>query len=320
VLFDGSYIVAVQAAKTFKDLSINTQVKTEIELNESVAQAYYSVLVAQKNTDVIKELLTSTKDILKETESLYSEGLVEEQNVDQLKLNVNELKTSKGIAEGQIRFAKKLLQLQMGMNIDSTIVLSESIDTFVAEANPLSATKNFDVTTHIDYQLIEANVKLARFQLKKEKFSFLPTANLFFNKFDAFSGGSFFPSTVIGASLKLPILTSGSRLAKMSQAKIEWEKTKVSQKEVEQNLIYQSQQTLSNLETAQETYRNQNENVSLAKKIYDKTTAKYQEGVASSLELAQAQNQYLSAEASYIKSILDLLIAKSEFQKSYGSK
>ena len=140
------------------------------------------------------------------------------------------------------------------------------------------------------------------------------------NKFDAFSGGAWYPSTVIGASLNLPILTSGSRLSKMSQAKIELDKSQISLKEAEQGLKYKSQHAKSQYATNYEAYINQKANMNLAKKIFDKTVLKYKEGVASSLELSQTQNQYLTAEGKYIKSLLDTLKAKSELQKSYGTQ
>lgn len=329
LIFDGSYIVGLQASKTYKELSVNNQKKTEIELKEAVAQAYYTVLVAQENTEILKESLKSLRSMLKETEAFYKEGLIDEQSVDQLKLNVNELKTSVGIAEGQIRFAKKLLQLQMGMDVESSINLLEKLDAFIEDITSVNVeAKKFNVENHIDYSLVETNTRLMQLNLRKEKYSFLPSMNLFFNhqqqnfnnEFDVFTGGRFFPSTVIGASLRLPILTSGSRLAKMGQAKIEWQKSQLTQKEVEQGLIYRSELANSNVETASETYSNQKENMDLASKIYDKTLKKYNEGVVSSMELSQAQNQYLTAEGKYIKSLLDLFKAKSELQKSYGGQ
>ena len=328
LVFDGSYIVGLQAAKTYKELSINNETKTKIELNEAVAQAYYTVLIAEENTKTLQSSLTVVKSMLLEAEALYKEGLIEEQSVDQLQLTVNELTTSVGIAKGQIDFAKKLLQLQMGMDIGAPMVLSDNLDTFLSEIITLPEQKEFNVENHIDYSLVTINSKLMQLNHKKEKFSFLPSVNLFFshqqqnmnNEFDAFSGGRYYPSTVVGASIRMPILTSGSRLAKMSQAKIEWEKAINQQKEAEQGLIYQSQLANSNLETANETYLNQKENMDLAKKIYDKTIRKYNEGMVSSMELSQAQNQYLTAEGKYIKSLLDLFTAKSELKKSYGGQ
>ena len=327
LLFDGSYIVGLQAARTYRDVSVNNQIKTEVELKESITQAYFTVLVAQENTAVLMESLESTEKMLKETEALYNVGINEEQSVDQLALTTNELRTSVGIAKGQIRFAEKLLKLQMGMNIDSAISLADDIDFFTKEISLEPLQKEFNVEGHIDFQLVQNNLRLTQLSLRKEKYSFLPSLSMFFdhqqqnmnNEFDMLSGGDFYPSTVIGASLKLPILTSGSRLAKMSQAKVEYDKVKIDAEQMEQNLAYQSQLAKSNYETEYETYSNQKKNLELAKKIYDKTIKKYKEGVASSLELSQTQNQYLNTEGKYIQSLLNVLKSKSELQKSFGN-
>ena len=327
LIFDGSYIVGLQAAKAYKEVSENSLIKTEIELKESVKQAYFTVLVAQENEIVLTKSLASTKTMLKETEALYKAGLVEEQNVEQLSLTVNELKTSVGIAEGQVRFAKKLLLLQVGMNIDTTITLTDNIDFFVEGVTIDVMEKEFKLENHIDYALSQNNARLMQLNLRKEKYSFMPSLSAFFNHqqqnmsndFDVFTDGRWFPSTVIGAKLTLPILTSGMRLAKMSQAKIEWDKSKVDLKMTEQNLRYQSQLAKSNYETAYETYNNNKSNLDLAEKIYNKTVKKYQEGLVSSMELAQAQNQFLSTEGKYIQSLLDVLKSQSELQKSFGN-
>ncbi len=328
LVFDGSYIVGLQAAKTYKNLSISNQVKTEIELNEEVKQAYFTVLVAEENTAVLKKSKEAVNEILKETSALYKEGMIDEQSVDQLTLTVNELSTAVGIAEGQIEFARKLLKLQMGMDIANKITLTQGLDVFVGEIQGVPEEQVFNVENHVDYNLVETNMRLQKLNLRKEKYSFLPSINLFLsheqqnmnNKFDVFSGGKWYPMTVIGAQLTLPILTSGSRLSKMSQAKIEYEKSEISAKEVEQGLMYQTQIAQSNYETNYETYLNQKENMALAKKIYDKTVLRYKEGVSSSLDLSQTQNQYLTAEGNYIKALLELLKSKSELQKSYGIK
>lgn len=326
LIFDGSYFVGTHTTKTYKNLSISNQVKTEIELKEAVNQAYFTVLIAEENTVVLTKSLVAVETLLKETEALYSEGLIDEQSVDQLTLSVNELKTSVGVAGGQIDFARKLLKLQMGMDIANVITLTEPLDVFISAANLVANEEEFNVTNHIDYNLVETNVRLMKLNARKEKYSFMPSLNVFLNhqqqnmnnEFDVFSGATWYPSTVIGASLRLPILSSGARLARVSQAKIELDKSQITAKEVEQGLIYQSQLAKSNYETNYEAYKNKKANMALAKKIYDKTLKKYQEGVASSLELSQTQNQYLTSEGNYIMSLLNLLKSKSEVQKSYG--
>lgn len=329
LIFDGSYIVGLQAAKTYKELSINSQAKTEIELKDAVAQAYYTVLATEKNVVVLKNSLEATQKMLTETQALYREGLTEEQNVDQLELNVNALQTNFEIAEGQRDFAKKLLNIQLGLPIETQVTLTEQLDNLVTTNQNSLADKKFSAENHIDYELTVTNMKLSQLNLRKEKYSFLPTLSAFFshqqqnfgNELDVFSGDArWFPATIVGLNLKLPILTSGARLSKVSQAKIEFEKMENTAKEVEQNLKYQVELAASNFDTAKETFDNQKDNLALAQKIYDKTVKKYDAGIASSLELTQAQNQLLSAEGNYIKAVLDLLNARSALEKSYGQK
>jgi outer membrane protein TolC len=328
LIFDGSYIVGLQAAKTYKSMSISNQIKTEIELNEGVKQAYFTVLIAEENTAVLTKSKKAVDEILSETSALYNEGMVDEESVDQLTLSVSELRTAVGIAKGQIRFARKLLKLQMGMDISKEIILTEGLAVFIGEVQTKTEEQPFNVENHVDYNLIETNMRLQKLKLRNEKYSFLPSISMFLNheqqnmntKFDAFNGGTWYPMTVVGAQLTFPILTSGSRLSKVSQAKIEYEKAVISAKEVEQGLLYQTQVAQSNYETNYETYLNQKENMALAKKIYDKTVLKYKEGVSSSLNLSQTQNQFLTSEGKYIKSLLDLLTSKSALQKSYGVK
>ncbi|MBW6483538.1 MAG: TolC family protein [Vicingaceae bacterium] len=328
LLFDGSYIVGLQAAKTYKNLSIHSQIKTEIELKEAVSQSYYTVLATIENANVLSQSLDAAERILKETKALYNEGLTEEQNVDQLELNVNALKTSLGIAEGQRDFAKKLLNLQLGIDINIPTKLTENLYLLVENEMVSIQKQEFNKENHIDFQLVTTNMQLSQLNLRKEKYTFLPSLSAFFshqqqnysNKFDVFNGGRWFPTTIVGATLRVPILSSGSRLSKVAQAKIEVEKMENTSKEVEQTLKYQSELAASNFDTAKETYENQKDNLDLAKKIYDKTVKKYNEGLASSLELTQAQNQLLNAEGSFIKSTLDLLNAKATWDKSYGQK
>jgi outer membrane protein TolC len=328
LVFDGAYIVGLQASRTYKSLSISNHLKTEMELNEDVKQAYLTVLVAEKNASVLKKSKEAVAGILSENKSLYGEGLIDEQSVDQLALSVNELSTAVGIAVGQVRFSRKLLKLQMGMNINKEIKLTENLEFFITEVQVKEEEKVFDVEQHIDFSIVETNKRLQQLNLRKEKYAFLPSFNLFLsheqqnmnNEFNVFTGAKWYPMTVLGAQMTLPIFSSGSRLAKMSQAKIEYEKSEVEVQEAKQGILYQNQLAKSNYETDYETYLNQKENMVLAEKIYAKTLKKYREGVSSSLDLSQTQNQYLSAEGKYIRALLDLLVSKSEWNKSYGVK
>lgn len=328
LIFDGSYIVGLQAAKAFQEISIRTKKKTDLEIKNAVALAYHNVLAAQENQIILDSNYQSTYDLLIETKAIYEAGLTEEQNVDQLQLNLSNIESLAAQAKRQIEVAKMVLKVQMGLDISQPIILSEKLeDMVVIEEVNTFLLEQFKFESHIDYQLAENNERLMMLSYRNEKYSFAPSIAAFFNHqqqhmnntFDAFNGGTWYPSTFWGFSLKLPILTSGMRLAKMGQAKIEMEKAMNNSKLVSQNLILQFNAEQSKLDVAYNSYTIQKKNLDLSISIHNKTIKKYAEGIATSLELTQSQTQMLNTEGRYIESILVLLNAKAALKKALGN-
>jgi len=328
LLFDGSYIVGLQASKTYKQYAEQNVAKTEIEVKEAVAQAYYMVLVAQENKVILEGVLESTQKLLDQTTRIYEEGLTEEDNVDQLKLTIMDLKNSLATADRQISIAENLLKFQIGYDIANSLTLTDNIDGLLAfKDNESALSSKFDFNSHIDFQLIKTNERLMQLSWRKEKYAFAPSINAFFNHtktnmsndFDAFSGGKWYPQTLWGIGLRLPIIAGGSRLAKTSQAKIDYLKAQTTTKQVEQSLQLQAQQSQSEYTSALSIYNNQKEGLAIAEKINNKAIKKYNEGILSSLELSQVQNQYLETEGKYIQALLDLFNAKSNLNKALGT-
>ena len=70
---------------------------------------------------------------------------------------------------------------------------------------------------------------------------------------------------------------------------------------------------------ALDQYNSQKANMELANRIFTKEQIKYQEGISSSLELTQANNQLLSTQGDYLNSILQLISAKSKLDKALNN-
>ena len=106
--------------------------------------------------------------------------------------------------------------------------------------------------------------------------------------------------------------------ARVQQAKLDLEKAGNSQKLAEQSLQKDYLSAVADLENAVAQYTNNTENKELAKKIYDKTTIKYNNGISGSTELAQNETQYIQAQSAYIGSIMQVLNAKINLDKALG--
>ena len=110
-----------------------------------------------------------------------------------------------------------------------------------------------------------------------------------------------------------------SRIAKVQQAKIELEKAKNNQSQVSESLSLAHKVALSNYLTAYHTQKQKFESLELSKKIYLKTMAKYREGLVSSMELSQSGADYSQAQADNAQAIYNLLIAKTNYNRSVGN-
>lgn len=328
LIFDGSYIVGLRAAKTYVELSRNNQVKSEIDIRNQVAQAYYMVLAAEENAEILVENATRVEQIYNETKALYESGFVEEQDADQLKLNKMNIENSIANAKRQVVIARNLLKFQMGIPIADSLSLSDNIETLVASSNqPAFLMQEFDLNRHIEYKIMETRIRAGELTLRNEKAAYLPKLSGFFthqqqapsNEFNYLSDAVWYPSTFWGINLRVPIFSSFMRHNKVQQAKIDLDIAKVQQTQVEESLRMEVENARSNYAYALDSYETAKENLALAESIKNKTTIKYKEGLASSLELAQTETQYLTAQGNFIQSLLNLLNGKSQLDKALNN-
>ena len=80
-------------------------------------------------------------------------------------------------------------------------------------------------------------------------------------------------------------------------------------------LLLQEKQLRFNLVNANLQYKSQKENVAVSKRVYESTENKFRQGMASSLDLTQANSLYLQAENNYITSLMNLLQTKTALDK-----
>lgn len=325
LIFSGQYIVGLQAARVFSMVSQQSLKKSETDIVASVTETYCLVLSLEENKISLDSNLTSFKKLLFETEALYKEGFVEEINVDQLKLNVSSLQNAVNSINRSIDAVKILLKFQMGMSIDQPIELSDDLEDIVSDIDIEKVYSNeYDPSQNIDYQIMDTQVRLMELDLKREKSAYLPTLAGFFSysqksmsdKFDFFdSEQSWYPTTLVGFQLDIPLWSSGSRHSKVQQAKLKVLKSTNTRDMVGESLRLQYTQTRVEYMNAVDTYVTEKANMTLSKKILDKTIVKYREGLTGSTELTQIQMQFQTGQANYFAAMYQVISAKTKLNK-----
>ena len=325
LIFNGDYIVGLQSANSYLQTTRLQHQKTEIDLKESIANAYFIVLATERNAKILGKTLNELEKMLYETNELFKAGFVEDTDIVQLELMVSDLKASLITIKKQLDIAYLYLKYNMGFDLNEDIILSEDLNSLVkkAESNLLLET-GFELSQNIDFKIFISQKELANKELMLEKAAYLPTISAFFNattnamrsEFNFFdSDKTWYPSTIWGVQMQIPIFSSGKRSSRVQQAKLKLKKTNELQLKIKEGLRLEEKQTRADLNNAFLIYKNKIKSLGNAKKIYNKIETKFLEGMASSMELLQSHNQYLSSEGNYIKAVLDLLNAKQRMIK-----
>lgn len=323
-IFDGSYIVGVQATKTFLEYSANNKEKTDLEVRKSVVEAYGNVLLARETVAILEKNRATLEKNLDETKKIYDNGLGEEESVEQLQITYASIENQLKNAERFENITVQTLNLVMGREIDAPIQLEENLDQVLRENLDLGFLKeDFNLENNVDYK-IATNLNDQRFlELKLAKSYNLPTLNAFINygtsafsnNFDFFSSDQkWYDSSILGFDLKIPIFSSLGRNASIQRAKIALDKAKTQLTEAEQKIRLQLERAQSDYLFAIENYNTSKDNLGLAERIEAKNETKYFEGLASSFDLRQAQTQLYSAQQEYLQSMVDVINKKTELE------
>lgn len=328
LIFDGSYIVGLQAARVFRELTQETYRRSETEVKSMVTQSYYLALVSSENMEIIKDNLENMEKTLSETQKLLEAGFTDPINVDQLQLTVSNMKNNIANLERQKKITLNMLKFQMGMDVRDSIILTDDLQSLFDNVSlDIMSVNNFDPETHIDYRVTKLQEKMQLMAWRRQKSFFLPTIsasytrqeNAYRNEFNFFEAGEpWFPTSILGLSINVPIFSSGARYSRVGQARLDLEIAKNNTNQMYQSLLLQKEEANSEINNAFEKFNNEKENLELAEKILSRTRIMFREGMATSLELTQASDQLLTTQGNYINAMFELLDAKTKLEKALG--
>lgn len=323
-IFDGSYLVGLQSAKVYLEISENDKRKTDLDVRKAVIDAYGNVLLSEESIEILEKNKAILEKNLYETQKTYENGLAEEESVEQLQITLAGVESD---LSNNIRLrdiAYKMLNITIGAPIDTEATLTDDLDDLaIKNTVPGLMEQQFVVENNIDYKIADNNKRSQELLLKNEKSKALPTLDAFINggylafgdDFTFFnSDQEWFGNSMVGLTLNVPIFSSLGRSAATQRMKVELEKAKNNLKEAEQQLRLQQQQAKSDYQFAIEQYETKKRNLELAERIERKNQVKFSEGMASSFDLRQAQEQLYAAQQEYLQSMLDIINAKTELE------
>jgi len=318
VFFNGQLLVGIRAAKKGMELAQKNIELSELDVREGVANAYYSVLVLEGTSDVLAKSLEEMHSLIKKTESLVEVGMLERTELDQLQVQLMNLKNSQLAMDRNIQITYNLLRFHLGLKVNEPIVLTDDLENImsVLTAENMLA-QEMDVNSNLSYQMMDKQVELSEEMVDMQKMAYAPSLTGFYayNAKILTSGFDMTPPHMVGASLSIPIFSSGARKQKVKQSELDLMKAENSREIVKENLQMQEAQLRLTYMSRFEEYMNKKENVIVSRRVYDSYERKFSQGMVSGMELTQANNSYLQAESSFLSAELSLLQARVAFLK-----
>ncbi len=325
LIFDGSYLVGLKAARELRTKSTKDLEQAALNARVQAAKAYLGVLAAEEGIRLIGESLPVLEKASNDAQAMVLQGMIESTDSDRLTVQLEEVRNQQRNLEQQARVARAYLNLVLGLPTGTPTTLTDALQPLLddpAEAGLAEAA--FDVNQHVDQQVAQSMLRLGELDVRNKKAAYLPSLGGFFNyqqaynymEFDIGNGSWWFPGSLWGLQLNVPIFSSGMRHQQVRQAKLSLEQANVNAKATEQRLLAEKEQQQAILRAAQDSYDTGRRNLALSRSIFDRTSIKFTEGMASSFELTQEHGNYLTMQQTYIQRIVDLLQARADMRKA----
>ena len=320
LIFDGSYIVGLEASNVFLEISKNILEKTALEIKKNIISTYSSVLLIKENILFLKNNLDNLAENLEEVRALFTNGFEEEESVEQLRLTLSGIETKLRYAENAEKITLNMLKLLMGFPANAPLELLDTLESFTMDGLFEQEFKSdFNLANNVDIKIATTQLRSESLLYRYEKSKSLPRLAAFIN--GNYTGNSetfsftdsdqkWFGAALFGINLQVPIFSSFKRRAQSQKAKIALDQAETTLEETQERINIEVQGALNDYKLAIETYLTNKENLTLANRIEQKNQSKYFEGMASTFELRQAQLQLYSAQNNYISSIQSVIQKK----------
>ncbi len=339
LIFNGSYLVGLQASSTYKELSSKQANQTKEQIIQQVTKAYYSVLINRERTKLFDSNIARVDSLMKNTKALNQNGFVEAIDLDRIQVALNNLVTERDKFLNLNQIGLELLKFQMGYPMDQSIEILGNIGDVEVITNQETYKEGWDYKMRPDYQVLEVTKRLQELNVKNQYAALVPSlvgfANLGYSTQSPNVSGLFKTNAKIndeggvgpdkwysfsqfGVSLNIPIFSGFQRYQKIQQEKLTLLKVENGFRQMKSGIDLEIKLASVNFENALKTLTSQKANQDLATNVARVTKIKYEQGVGSNLEVVDAENSLRTAQINYYSALFDAMVAKVDLDKAYG--
>lgn len=322
MIFDGSFFVALKAARAYRQYTLRDFATTQREVENAVIEAYLPVLLVQENIGLLEKNIKNLEQLLFETRELYKAGFAEQLDIDRQELSLSNLRIERENLVRQKEVSLTNLKYTIGFPIDQPLVVSDDLDAMTIEAEALLS-QEASPGSRPEVALIDQAIRMNELNIKLNQAGYLPSLNAFGAVQQQYQGNDFetgfwAPAAYVGLNMSVPIFDGLNKKAKIQRARLDLEKARNQREELVRGISLEVANAQTNFRNASSRLNSQQKNLDLAERIYETAQVKYREGIGSSLEVTQAEQSLYTTQSNYMQALYDVLQSKARLEMALG--
>lgn len=318
LIFSFSYIYAIKAAQNYSELSRLAKLQVNENFLEQIKLSLGQIILIKNQKSLLEENIKEVQILKTKTNSLINAGVIEQNSINDIVIMEIEFKNTLELLKSNEQLAVLNLKTSIGYPVDSSISLIEEYE--ISSTNSINNI-NLNPINSSAVKMGQQNVILNELNLKASQSEGYPSIYGFFNQqhmamrndFDFFdSSKEWYPATLWGINVSIPIYNSGEGKAKNKQKELAIEKSKNELLDIENQITSLYEMLKNNYQNAVLNLNSQKTKVELIEKVYQNEEKKLNHGASNSLLLSQRKMQLLQAKQDLIQKQYELY--KSEVQ------
>jgi len=326
-LFEGRVIAAIRGANVYGDLATSAADVTRLSVIENTKKAYYGVLLADKMVAVMQNSLEVMRQNLENVTALYAQGKTAEFDVIRADVQVANQTTMVSNARKMKELAYAGLKRSCGLQIDQDVVIHGELQTEIVNDLDLVDLERRMISNQPMLNQLEANVKLMKENILMVKAEFMPSIALTGSyqemksySDDGFDDANFNESTSLAVGINMPIFNGFGSTARVQKAKADHRKSEYQQHDMKENLLLELKSIFLSIKESSRKIDAGLKGVEQAHKGVDMAQRLFQQGMASQLQVLDAQSASDQAELGLYQAYFEYNSARASLARALGEE
>ncbi|MGM0532167.1 MAG: TolC family protein [Bacteroidota bacterium] len=296
---------------------------SEADIIVETDKRYWEVISLKEKVTLAEKYLKRLDSLLTEVNNLHEEGIVKKNKVMQVEVKKNKVELQLLQARNGLELGRMALNQTLGFPSDTTIHLADSLGKVTQLTNPENYRKKA-LEERSEIHALNKGVKIAESGEELMKSRYLPniglSANYTFSNPNPWNGfeTEFGGSTNLGVFINIPIYNWGERRHTMEAAR---HKKRASMKKLEETkelislevkkAVFKYNESIKKVELTKSSLNQAKENLRTTKDNFE-------EGMAKSTDVLEAQSMWQEAYSDYIEAMTDYKLNKTKLMEASG--